>query len=233
MVVTHTAFAMASTQQRYAMEMQQRYMQRLERQEDLRLDTVRVDNDSGKRERRRTNKKREEETANLTMDRHVNAKYRIYNIIIDSDHRDKDSYPDSSDFVVKLQNNLTNITAIRILKTEFYQPSNSFGYFVLNEMRVPLQLYNVEHAYLYLNGYINTVVANDTNVPLFGRIGPGTDIYPAISSDPFKDPYIYVMRPVEPKMRRFHVKLLRADGSVYPVNSARVVLTAAVYCLVT
>lgn len=219
--------AALSTQQRYALEMQQRYMQRLERQEHEK------ECDITKPERRRTNKKREEESANLAMDRHVKAKYRIYNVIIDSDHRDTASYPDSSDFVVKLQNNLQHVTAIRILKTEFYQPSNSFGYFVLNEMRVPLQLYNVEHAYLYLNGYINTAVANDTNVALFGRIGPGTDIYPAISSDPFKDPYIYVMRPVEPRMRRFHVRLLRADGSKYPVTNARVVLTIAVYCLAT
>jgi hypothetical protein len=230
------------TQQRYALQMQaryQRYLQKEQENEDRILQHV-VE-EKKEKEKRRLRRKNiaplsaedADESAHLVMDRHVPAKFRILNIIIDSDHRNIAQYPDSNNFVVKLQENLVNIAAIRVLKTEFYQPSTSFGYFVLNEMKVPLQLYNVEHAYLYLNGYINTAVANDMNVALFGRIGPGTDIYPAITADPYKDPYIYVMRPVEPKMRRFHVKLLKADGSAYPVNNARVVLTLAVYCFMS
>lgn len=175
------------------------------------------------------------ESAALTMDRYVatpTPKYRLYTLIVDSNHRDTNIYPNASDFVVRVQEVFRNVAAVRILRTEFYQPSNSFGYFVLNEMKVPLQLYNVEHAYLYLNGYISTAVANDTNVALFGRIGPGTEFYPAVTADILQDPYIFVMNPVEPRLRKFHVKLLTHDGNPYPVNNARVVLTIAIYCMV-
>jgi len=182
--------------------------------------------------RRRRHKHEHTEDDQLAMDRYVQTKFRVYNIIIDSEHRDKTAYPSSNDFVVRLQDYIRNVAAVRILKSEFYQPSNSFGYFVLNEMRVPLQLYNVEHAYLYFNGYVSTTVANDTNVALFGRIGPGTDVYPAVTGDITKDPYIYIMRPVELKMRKVHIKLLTHDGQPYPVNNARVVITIAAYSLV-
>ena len=151
--------------------------------------------------------------------------------MIDSDCRDTTLYPNANDFVVKLQDAIKMVAAIRILKTEFYQPSNSFGYFVLNEAKIPLQLYNVSHAYLYLNGYKNTIIANDGNAALLGRIGPGMEMYPAITGDPLKDPFICVFRPIEGKLRRFHVKLLNADGSSYPVTNARVVLTIALYCV--
>ncbi len=173
------------------------------------------------------------ENATLTMDRYVPRAptYRLQTLIIDSGHRDVNQYPNASDFVVKVQEVFKNVAAVRILRTEFYQPSNSFGYFVLNEARIPLQLYNVEHAYLYLNGWISTSVANDTNVALFGRIGPGTEFYPAVSGDILQDPYVYFVNPVEPRLRRFHVKLLTHEGQPYPVNNARVVLTLAIYSM--
>jgi hypothetical protein len=211
-----------NAQQSYMMDLQSRYAKHLQRQPDEVVTPQR---------RKHHKHKDTTEKDQLAMDKYVQTKFRIYNVIIDSEHRDKNTYPASNEFVVKLQETIKDVAAVRILKTEFYQPSNSFGYFVLNEMKVPLQLYNVEHAYLYFNGYISTTVANDTNVALFGRIGPGTDIYPAVTGDITKDPYIYIMRPVEPKLRKFHIKLLTHDGNPYPVNNARVVLTVAVYSL--
>lgn len=166
----------------------------------------------------------------LTMDKYLPSRFRVYNIILDSTFRDTGAYPNANDFVVKLPEPLQNVAALRILRTEFYQPSNTTGYFVMNEVRIPLQLYNIESAYLYLNGYVSTQVANETNTTFFGRIGPGTDIYPAVTGDITQDPFIYVLQPSEPRLKRFHVKLLRADGSTYPVNNARVILNLAVYC---
>lgn len=166
----------------------------------------------------------------LGMDRYLPAKFRVYNIILDSTFRNTSQFPDANDFVVKLVEPLKNVAAIRMLRTEFYQPSATTGYFVLNEVRVPLQLYNIESAYLYLNGYVSTNVANDTSTTFFGRIGPGTETYPAVTGNITQDPFIYIMRPTEPRLKRFHVRLLRADGSTYPVANARVVLTLAVYC---
>lgn len=218
-----------NAQQRYNAEMQARYQRTLEERER-----------EERRRLRRIKKEKERELAKaaevpdgygLAMDKYVKSDYRVFNVIIDSEHRNTDLFPNSNDFVLKLQENLINVAAIRILKTEFYQDSNSLGFMVFNDVKVPLQLYNVEHAYLYLNGYINTAIANETNIALFGRIGPGTEIYPGISADPFKDPFIYAMRPIEPRMRRFHVKLHSANGDLYPVDNARVIVTLAVYCL--
>lgn len=203
--------------------MQQRYFKYLQ-QEDER-ETKLLEKEKRKQERR---KRREAEAAPPLP---VSEEFKIYNIIIDSDLRDTGLYPDASDFVVRLQEPFKSVAAMRILKTEFYQPSNSFGYFVLNEAKIPLQLYNVSHAYLYLNGYTNTAIVNEGNVALLGRIGPGMEMYPAVCGDPLKDPFIYVFRPIEGKLRRFHVKLVNADGSAYPVTNARVVLTIAVYCV--
>lgn len=224
-----------NTQQRYLAEMQERYQRLVKQEEDRDLLQERIE-DHKKKERRHKRQERGRklehlEKEHLAMDKYVTADLRVFNIIIDSDHRDVNIYPNANDFVVKLQDYLTNVAAIRVLKSEFYQSANSLGYMVFNDVRVPLQLYNVEHAYLYLNGYNNTAVANDTNVALFGRIGPGTEIYPGVSADPYKDPYIYVMRPVDPRLRRFHLKLLDANGALYSVEDARIVITLAVYCI--
>lgn len=219
----------------YAIEMQQRYLKYLQRENENENKLLQKMVEKDDRKKRRIKKVRDDpgyEDAELTMNRNVRPRFRVYNIILDSDHRDRNAYPNLNDFTLRLQEALRDVAAVRLMRTEFYSPSNTFGYFVINEARVPLQIYNVEHAYLYLNGYISTAVANDSNIALFGRVGPGTEFYPAISADPLLDPYIYVMRPVEPRLRRFQVKLLKADGSLYEIGNARIIMTLAVYCLV-
>lgn len=240
---------MADNQKQYLLEKQQRYLSFL-LEEENREDKVRrrVLQEMGKlpKEKKVTTappKNKVPQTTSqavvakspanmsLTMDKYMPTRFRVYNVILDSSFRDTIAYPNANDFVVKLTEPITNVAAIRILRTEFYQPSNTTGYFVLNEVRVPLQLYNIESAYLYLNGYISTTVANDTNTTFFGRIGPGTETYPAVTGDISQDPFIYVLQPIEARMKRFHVKLLQADGSTYPVSNARVVINLAVYSL--
>lgn len=170
------------------------------------------------------------ESATLMMNRSLAPKYKVQTVIIDSAHRNAALYPNANDFVVKLVEPLKQVVAIRVMKTEYFQPCNSVGYFVMNGARIPLQVYNLDHAYLYLNGYINTLVANEVNLPTFGRIGPGTEVYPSVTGDITQDPYIYVMRPAEPKLKRFHVRLLTHDGQLYAVDNPRIILTLAVYC---
>lgn len=211
-----------NTQQQYALEMQQRYMKYLQREDEQESRLL----EKEKRRQQRKQQKQAEQDAQAP-----DIQYRIVTVIIDSDFRDTTLYPNANDFVVRLQDAVKRVAAMRILKTEFYQPSNSFGYFVLNEAKIPLQLYNVSHAYLYINGYTSTITANENNLALIGRIGPGMEMYPAVTGDPLKDPFIHVFRPMEGKMRRFHVKLVNADGSMYPVTNARVVLTLAFYCV--
>jgi hypothetical protein len=219
-----------NAQKQYQNEAQSRYLRHLQSLVDTTTATTAATDPPPKQARTRT-KKQQSTKLDLGMDTYVPSKYRVYNIILDSSHRNRDQYPYSNDFVLKLQENLRNVVAIRIMKTEYYQSENMMGYMVFNDIRIPLQANNVEHAYLYLNGYINTVIANESNIPLFGRIGPGTEQYPAITANPFDDPYIYVMRPVEQKMRRFHIKLLTSDGTPYTAQDSRVLITLAVYCL--
>jgi hypothetical protein len=167
----------------------------------------------------------------LGMNQYGSAKYKVRTIILDSGFRDPTTHREANDFVVKLVEPLKDVLALRILRTEFYQPCNTQGYFVLNQVKIPIQLYNIESAYLYINGYTNTTVANETNTNFIGRIGPGTEVFPAVTGSITQDPYVYMFYPVEPKLKRFHVRLLQADGSVYPVQNARVVITLALYCV--
>lgn len=225
-----------NTRDQYMLEKQQRYLkfiQQYSEPEPPMQQKVLMEQSDREKERKKVSRKaRYMEQPSLTMDRYIPSRFRIYNIILDSTFRDLAAYPNANDFVVKLVEPLRNVVAIRLLRTEFYQPSNTTGYFVLNEVRIPLQVYNnIANAYLYLNGYTSTNVANDTSTTFFGRIGPGTEIYPAITGDPTLDPYIYIMQPIEPKLRRFHVKLMNADRSDYAVTNARVIITLAVYCL--
>ena len=166
-----------------------------------------------------------------TVGRYLPSGFRVSRLIIDSTFRDTGLYPQANNFVVKLAEPLRDVAGIRLLRTEFYQPSNTVGYFVMNEVQIPLQLYNIETGYIYLNGYNCMEIANEMNTTFFGRIGPGTEIYPAITGDITQDPLLYTFLPAEEKLRRFHVKLLHGDGSAYQVNNARIVLTLAVYCL--
>ena len=223
----------------YLLETQQRYLRFIQK-EDEAEQQVRERNLPEKKRSRKLKQLpqtqaaalvRDESMPMMTMDRYLSTKYRVYNIILDSTFRDLIHYPNANDFVVKLSEPLKNAVALRLLRTEFYQPSQTNGYFVLNQVRIPIQLYNIESAYLYINGYTSTNIANEVNTQFFGRIGAGTEVFPAVTGSISQDPYIYVMQPIEPRLKRFHIKLMQADGSLYAVDNARVVITLAVYCI--
>lgn len=247
---------MGNVSNQYRQEMEQRYLKFVQAEDSRDVKTQVVAKKSGDRKRRaspqqpqqsqlhdhpewqslRTQQQGVKQQASLTpmastFGRYITSPYRVSTIIIDSTFRDTNLYPHANQFVVKLVDALRDVAAVRVMRTEFYQPSNSVGYFVMNEVRIPLQLYNIESAYVYMNGWQSTQVANDTSTSFFTRIGPGTEVYPAICGDIRQDPFLHTFLPAEPKLRRFHVKLLKADGSLYDVNNARVVFTLAVYSL--
>lgn len=233
---------MANTRDKYRNEMEQRYLKFVQtedsREEAMRKALVRDEKRTRERDAGLTRasavakrSSRHMAAAATTFGRYIPSAFRVSTIVIDSAFRDMSAYPSANEFVVKLVEPLRDVGAIRLLRTEFYQPSNTMGYFVMNEVRVPLQLYNIESAYLYLNGYQSMQVAQDVNTTFFARVGPGTEIYPAVTGDIRQDPLLYTFLPAEPRLRRFHVKLLTHDGCCYPVNNARVVLTIAVYSL--
>lgn len=226
-----------NTRDQYRAEMEQRYLKYVqkedEREELSRKALVRQEKKQREKNSAMTKKfgTRALAESATTFGRYIPSALRVSTIVLDSAFRDNNLFPQANDFVVKIPETLRDVGAIRLLRTEFYQPSNTMGYFVMNEVRVPLQLYNIESSYLYLNGYQNMQVGHDTQQTFFARMGPGTEMYPAVTGDIRQDPLMYMFLPAEPRLRRFHVKLLQADGSLYEVNNARVVLTLAVYCL--
>ncbi len=233
---------MLQNQQQYQDELQARYLRHLampEEPTDASMEWMKLQK---KREKKRKIRARvQEDTSDLTgpngeqaslvMNRMIKSPYVVQTIVLDSAHRVTSQYPNANDYVVKLLEPLRNVAAVRMMKTEYFEPCSTQGYFVLNGAKIPLQSYTLEHAYLYLNGWINTTIANDSNTNLFGRISPGLDVYPAVTGDLTSDPYTYILRPSEPRLRRFHIRLLTHDGQLQPVTNARIILTLAVYCL--
>lgn len=171
------------------------------------------------------------EQASLVMNRMLSSPYVVQTIILDSAHRSTSQFPNANEYVLKLLEPLRNLAAVRIMKTEYFEPCSTQGYFVMNGVKIPLQSYTLEHAYLYLNGWINTTIANEANTNVFGRISPGVDTYPAVTTDLVTDPFTYILRPSEPRLRRFHIRLHTHDGQLQPVTNARIILTLACYCL--
>jgi len=165
-------------------------------------------------------------------------KYKVTNVVIDSSFRNQSSYPLANDFVVYIGDVLKNVVAIRILKTEFTQSTSANSYFVINSISIPLQVTTGNSAYLYLNNYDKNVITDGTNGDsssantFFGRVAPGSEIYPAINGNVLDDPFTYILNPPVQKMSRFHIKLLNADRSLFTLqdNASSIIITLAVYC---
>lgn len=160
------------------------------------------------------------QSSSLGLENYLPTNYRVNNLILDSSYKSL-NYSDN-DFVLKLSDPLKNVAAIRILRTEF-----------INIDKPNIYEKNFDNIYLYLNGYTNTFIADENNTQIYGRLLGGNETYPAISGDIRNDPYIYIFRPIEHSLSRFHIKLLNHDGSLYNLEGyrAKVVITLAVYSI--
>lgn len=113
-------------------------------------------------------------------------------------------YPNVNNFVVTLADTIKDVAAIRFIRTEFYQDTGNLGYFVLNGVRIPLQVNTTEPAYLNLNNYSKAYIGNNVSIPnIFGRILPGSEFFPAISGSFIEDPFTHVFEPVQLKCVAF------------------------------
>lgn len=157
------------------------------------------------------------ESSSLSLETYLPTTYRVSNVILDSSFK-SENFADNN-FILKLSDPLKNVVALRILRTEFLNTSNKNN--------------NFDNVYLYLNGYINTYLANETNTQIYGRLIAGTETYTAISSDIRNDPFIYIFRPIENSLSKFEIKLLNADGSLYDLqnNNSSIIITLAVYTI--
>lgn len=173
-------------------------------------------------------------TSLSTMSFQMPPSVRVKTLVLDSAFRDPVTYPNPTEFMVQLSDSLRGVIAIRPIRTEFYVPSNTVAYMMFGSTRVGIQTYGNDAAYIYLNGWNGTAIANQknvTNINFFGRITPGTEVYPGLAMNLDQDPHVYLFQPVEPRLDRFYVKLCHADGSLYTTsaNDAQVILTYAVY----
>jgi 3-isopropylmalate dehydratase small subunit len=157
------------------------------------------------------------ESAGLALETYVPSLYTVQNVILDSSFS---SYPNNSKnkFLLELSDPLKNVYAIRILRTDFVNTTNSNP------------IYN---AYLYLNGYINTILANGLNTRIYTKLFNNTNIYPSVSSDITMDPYIYIFKPIDSILNKFNIQIMNADGTLYDFgeNSINLTITLAVYTI--
>lgn len=113
-----------------------------------------------------------------------------------------------------------DVLGIRLLRSELYSSEAS-------ESGLPPNA----GAYIALNDYKRIYRNRDVdNMPIFARIPGGIYDTPALtSSDPLSDPYTYVFRPVEPKLGRFHLKLVQPNGELLQDSTLTMVLHLALY----
>ena len=156
---------------------------------------------------------------------------RCVHVLINSADRVSGS---ATDFSVRLDQDmpLRNVLAVRPLRIEFYDTTESLAELVINGASVPLQVTTSQGALLALNGWNRMRTTGTTStVPVFHRIVSGVETLPApANNDSFpNDPYTYVLRPPEQKLSRFDVKLV--DLNQAPLTTTpTLVMLLAVYC---
>tara|TARA_Y100000389_G_C17387994_1_gene478199 strand:+ start:90 stop:686 length:597 start_codon:yes stop_codon:yes gene_type:complete len=164
-------------------------------------------------------------------------KYKIEKdiIVLDSEDRDKNVYPEPNNFVLTMLEELKNVLALRILKTEYLFKDASFNIITINDQVVPIQAYQNVHAYLYLNGYNKIKIANKLTIPIFTQLSPGINNYPASADDFRIDPYVYRLNPIEKKLNKFDIRLLDNKGEIVNIinpEKIQIILTLIVYRLI-
>jgi hypothetical protein len=155
-------------------------------------------------------------------------------IVLDSDDRDKNIYPKPNEYVLSLLEELKNVIAIRLLKSEYVLKDNAFNLLTINDQIFPIQAYKNVHAYIYLNGYNKIKMSNRITIPIFSQLSPGINNIP-LSTDDFRiDPYVHRLNPVEKKLIKFDIKLLDNKGEIVEIidpEKIQIILTLIVYRL--
>ena len=123
----------------------------------------------------RTLNNREKNNEYTTTQNNIIKKTKKYKlekdiIILDSEDRDKTIYPKPNNYILNLLEDLKNVVAIRLLKSEYLLKDSSFNILTINDQVVPLQVYKNIHAYLYLNGYNKIKMANRITTPIFSSL---------------------------------------------------------------
>lgn len=143
------------------------------------------------------------------------ANYKIYQILLDSNDRDKSIYPNMSNYVLKAATHFRNVFGVRLLKSELLYHSLTQG----------------NGVYLALNDY-RLLVRNEKQdqLALFARITPGINDFQCVTTNILDDPYTYILNPMEPKLLRFEMKLYDSDNTLIKDNHFNLILHLAIFC---
>lgn len=188
----------------------------------------------------RTLNNREKNNEYTTTQNNIIKKTKKYKlekdiIVLDSEDRDKNIYPKPNNYILNLLEDLKNVVAIRLLKSEYLLKDSSFNILTINDQVVPLQVYKNIHAYIYLNGYNKIKMANRITTPIFSSLSTGIHNYPVQNSDFRVDPYVHRLNPIEKTLNKFDIKLLDNKGELVEIidpDKIQIILTLIVYRLV-
>jgi len=157
------------------------------------------------------------ESAGLTLENYVPSSFEVQNLIIDSDFISS-SFDTYNNFTLQLAESFKNVYAIRLLSTNLVNLTTNNP---------------INNAFLYLNGYINTILANGLNTRIYTKLFNNAHEYPAVSSDISMDPYIYIFKPVQSILNKFNIQILNGDGTSYNFGSdtINISITLAIYTI--
>lgn len=143
------------------------------------------------------------------------SNYKIHQVLLDSNDRDKTIYPNMNHFVLKAATHFRNAFGVRLLKSELLYHSLTPG----------------NGVYLALNGY-RLLVRNEKQdqIPLFARITPGINDFQCVTTNILDDPYTYILNPMEPRLLRFEMNLYESDNVLIKDNHFNLILHLAIFC---
>lgn len=143
------------------------------------------------------------------------ANYKIHQILLDSNDRDKSIYPNMNSYVLKAATHFRNVFGVRLLKSELLYHSLAPG----------------NGVYLALNDY-RLLIRNEKQdqLALFARITPGVNDFQCVTTSILDDPYTYILNPMEPKLLRFEIKLYDSDNILIKDNHFNLILHLAIFC---
>lgn len=165
---------------------------------------------------RETHREPKKEKVKTVVPRQVEmSNYKIYQVLLDSNDRNKTTFPNPTKYVLKLATPLRNVFGVRLLKSELLYNSLTLG----------------NGVYVFLNGY-KLLIRNETqdSISLFARITPGVNDFQCVTTNILDDPYTYILNPMEPKLDRFEIQLYDSDNKIKEDTHFNVLMHLAIFC---
>jgi hypothetical protein len=136
---------------------------------------------------------------------HGDCKFTVHQVFLSSADKDVATQTPTN-FTVTLPTELKRVVAIRPLHAVFYEDATLVAQVELGGALLPVRIFSGDGLFMNLNDYDHMHTAKAKNVPVFTRI-QGEEVYPAVPAEFWTDPYTYVLNPLEPRLKKFNIKL--------------------------